>query len=183
MQPKESTIAKINNVNILAIDNGEKRVAIKPICEALGVTMQGQLERIKTDPILGSTIKICFTVGADGKKREMQTIPFKFVFGWLFTIDSSKVKPEAKESVIKYQLECYNALYNHFTEAKFFIEHKEKLLHEKNLLFEQAKIDLNDKKDELIKLKNEIKSIQNLTIDDYKTEHLQYKLDFEENPL
>lgn len=108
------TVAKVNNVSIIVIDNGEKRVAIKPICEALGVSLQGQLEKIKTDPILSSTIKMIFTVGADSKEREMQTIPLKLVFGWLFQIDSRKVKEESKEIVLKYQMECYDVLYNHF---------------------------------------------------------------------
>jgi len=32
-----STVAKVNNTEIVIIENGEKRVAIKPICDALGV--------------------------------------------------------------------------------------------------------------------------------------------------
>ena len=42
-----TTVAKINKTNILVIEkNGEKRIAIKPICEALGVDFSGQLQRI-----------------------------------------------------------------------------------------------------------------------------------------
>ena len=33
----QSTVAKINNVEIIIIENGEKRVAVKPICQALGI--------------------------------------------------------------------------------------------------------------------------------------------------
>jgi hypothetical protein len=33
-------------------------------------------------------------VATDGKKREMVTIPYRFVFGWLFTINSKNVVSE-----------------------------------------------------------------------------------------
>ena len=37
-----------------------------------------------------------------------------FVFGWLFSIDTSKVNEEARSAVLKYKEECYRALYRHF---------------------------------------------------------------------
>ena len=84
MKSTSKKVATINNVEILIIENGEKRVAIKPICEALGVSNQKQLERLKSDPILSSVITLSVTTGADGKQYKMQTFPFKYVFGWLF---------------------------------------------------------------------------------------------------
>ena len=109
------TIAKINEVSILIIENGGKMVPVTPICDILGIASNGQIERIKADAILGSTHKQCLSVGADGKERKMFSIPLKFAFGWLFTIDENKVKPEARENIIRYKLECYNVLYDHFT--------------------------------------------------------------------
>lgn len=44
----------------------------------------------------------------------MLCLPFEFVFGWLFTINPDKVKPEAAEAVIRYKRECYHALFAHF---------------------------------------------------------------------
>ena len=122
-----TTVATINNQQIVVIENGEKRVAIKPICEALGVSHKPQIERIKTDPILGSVVMLSVTTGSDGKKYEMVTIPFKYVFGWLFLIDSRNVKEEARESVLKYQMECYDALYKHFTELDDYMKYRQQL--------------------------------------------------------
>jgi hypothetical protein len=45
---------------------------------------------------------------------KMVCLPLKFVFGWLFSINENRVKPEVKEHVLKYKIECYNALFNHF---------------------------------------------------------------------
>ncbi|MGD9930143.1 MAG: phage antirepressor N-terminal domain-containing protein [Mangrovibacterium sp.] len=72
--------------------NGEKRVAIKPICQAFGIDIDSQRKKLKNDFILSSVVKLSLTTGSDGKQHEMVTIPFRYVFGWLFRIDSRNVK-------------------------------------------------------------------------------------------
>ena len=89
-------------------------MAVKPVCEALGIDHSGQIRELKEDPILGSVVDCTSTTGADGKQYEMVCIPLKYVFGWLFSISENRVKPEAKEYVLKYKKECYDVLFNHF---------------------------------------------------------------------
>lgn len=109
------SIATINGQNILMIAEEEGTyIPIKPICEALGVSMQGQLEKIKSHPILGSTIKNIFTVAGDNRNREMICLPLQFIYGWLFTIQPDRARSEYRDNIIKYQEECYRVLYNHF---------------------------------------------------------------------
>lgn len=108
-------ITRINSVEIFAEQCEDKvLVPIKPICKAIGVDFKSQFDKVKEDEILGSTMVLSTTVGSDGKDREMVCLPLKFVYGWLFTINPKNVSNEAKEAVIKYKLDCYNALYNHF---------------------------------------------------------------------
>jgi hypothetical protein len=126
METKTTVVAKINDIDIVIIQNGNDMVPVKPICEALGIDFSSQLQKLKSDPILSSTMGLSTTVGGDEKNREMVTIPFKYVFGWLFRIDSRNVKEESKEAVLKYQLACYEALYEYFVGAKKFLEVKEK---------------------------------------------------------
>ena len=115
----------INDTEIFIISNGlEKFVAIKPICEALGVDYSSQLQKIKDDEILSSTVGLNTTVGADGKERKMQSIPIKYVFGWLFTINPENVKPEIKHLIIKYKKECYDALFDSFTKRTSLLKEK-----------------------------------------------------------
>lgn len=171
-----TTVAKINNVEIIVIENGEKRVAVKPICDALGVSIQGQLEKLKNDPILGSTVKLSFMVGADGREREMQTIPFKFVFGWLFRIDSRNVKVDARPLVEKYQLECYEALYSHFTGYADFIEQKEALIEQQLQRVEEARINFKNTKSVLDDANTTLKAIRQLTFSDYDAQRRQLKM-------
>lgn len=77
MQAITKTVAVINGSKIQIIQNGEKLVPIKPICEALGVQYPRQKEKIENDEILSATVRLTRTVAADGKDREMFCIPFK----------------------------------------------------------------------------------------------------------
>lgn len=107
------TIVRVNNVDIIATSD-EQMIAIHPICEALGIDEEGQRQRIVRDEILSSTACMIKAVAADGKDREMYCIPYKYVFGWLFSIDTSRVNEEARPAVLRYKEECYDALYRHF---------------------------------------------------------------------
>lgn len=107
------TIVRVNNVDIIATSD-EQMIAIRPICEALGIDEEGQRQRIVRDEILSSTACMIKAVAADGKDREMYCIPYKYVFGWLFSIDTSRVNEEARPAVLRYKEECYEALYRHF---------------------------------------------------------------------
>lgn len=175
-KPTVSTVAKINNVEIVIIENGEKRVAIKPICEILGVDFSAQLQRIKNDEILGSTVGLSTTVGSDKKAREMQTIPFKFVFGWLFTINPKNVSPEAKESVIRFKLECYNALYNHFTRQSEFLEQRQKAIDKQLEEVTRLRRDFKDAEHRMRDARNELDRVRSITFNDWLADQSQLTL-------
>ena len=171
------TIAQINEVDLLIIENGEKRVPIKPICELLGVDFSSQLKKIKDDEILSSTLVLNTILGKDKKSRDMQTIPYKYVFGWLFGINPKNVKPEAKAIVIKYKLLCYDALYYHFTAHSEFLEEKQLKLEEKMSTITNLKSEFSTAKNKLKDAEDELKSIRNLKFEDWDLEKRQLKLD------
>lgn len=173
------TIAKINKVDILVIENGEKRVAIKPICQALGIDEDAQRRRLKEDPILGSVTVLSTATGADGKNYEMVTIPFKYVFGWLFRIDSRNVKEEAREAVLKYQMECYDILYRHFTAYADFVEHKQQLIDVQIELEREARKNFNSARTVLKAAESNLYKVSKLSFDDYDAENQQLKFNFE----
>lgn len=88
--------------------------AIKPICENIGLAWNAQLERIKRDEVLNSTIRIIRMVANDGKNREMLCLPIHYLNGWLFGVDTNRVKAEIKETLITYKRECYQALFDYW---------------------------------------------------------------------
>lgn len=93
--------------------------AVRPIVEALGLSWGSQSIKLNKNKEKFNCFDI-ETVGADGKIREMLCMPIKKLNGWLFSINSEKVRADLKEKVICYQEECFEALYNywHFGKAE-----------------------------------------------------------------
>lgn len=112
----QQLISRINGVEILTVErDGEVYVPIKPICEAIGIDVDAQRNKLNSDDFFNSTTAIITAVGADGKPREMYSIRLRDVYGWLATINPGKVSPEARDAVTCYRRECYDVLYEHFT--------------------------------------------------------------------
>jgi len=178
METTVTTVARVNNVDIQIIQNGEKRVAVKPICQALGIAFEPQFTRLKNDPILSSVITTNVTTGADGKQYEMVTIPLKYVFGWLFRIDSRNVKEDAREAVVKYQMLCYDALYNYFTRHDEYLEYRQKLIEHKLALYEEERLNFRLAKDRIETARDELNEARALTEETYFADKAQLQLDF-----
>lgn len=177
---KTKIVARINKVDILLIENGEKRVAVKPICQALGIDEDAQRRRLKNDPILSSVTVLSTATGNDGKEYKMVTIPFEFVFGWLFRIDSRNVKEESREALIKYQVECYRTLYRHFTAYADFVAAKQEKIEEQLSVVDSASDNFKNAKNIMDKAKAQLKMYRQLTFDDYDAENRQMKIQFQE---
>ncbi len=89
-------------------------VAVKPICESLGLRWHGQFERIKRDCILNSSIRV-IRMATPGGARETLCLPLEFINGWLFGVDENRVRNEdVRQKVLAYKRECYQVLFDHF---------------------------------------------------------------------
>lgn len=106
-------VKRVNDVNILVSTDTEQLVPIKPICEALGIDPESQRKKIKEHHILGQELLVTKVVAADGKRRDMSCLPIGYVLGWILTINPENISKEAKETMIKCQIECFNALLNY----------------------------------------------------------------------
>lgn len=108
-----------NNQSLITVEQGGNHyVAMKPICENIGLAWESQLLRIKRDDVLNSTMIIMIIVAEDGKKREMICLPIEYLNGWLFGIDINRCKPEIRGTLIKYKKECYQALHDYWFNGK-----------------------------------------------------------------
>ncbi len=172
------TIVRVNNVDIVATSDEQKLVPIKPICEALGIAFERQSVKLKEHPILAPRVTLAVMVANDGKGREMICLPMKYIFGWLFTINPANVNEEAKENLIRYQKECYDALYNHFTARTEFVEQKQKEIDRQLTIVEEAKEHFKSAKNVLTDAEAKLKKLRTLTMDDYDMERRQLKFDF-----
>lgn len=97
-------------------DDGEICVALKPICENIGIAFNGQWERLNRTP--WATVRMIRTVGADGKQRDMLAVTRKTLTMWLATIDTNRLSDEqARRNVVVYQQEAAEALDQYFNEG------------------------------------------------------------------
>lgn len=180
MEPnQELNIARVNNVSIVCVNKDETNyVPIRPICDALGIDANGQKQRIERDEILSSTACMTHAVAADEKEREMLSLPLKYIFGWLFSIDTSKVNEDAKPSVLRYKMECYNALYEYFSEPQTFLAQKQQEMEKYINEFQERQAAFKDAKKLMDESKQKLNAVTKLTIDEWRANNRQLAIDF-----
>ena len=96
-------------------------VPLRPICDYLGVSWSGQRDRTVRDPVLKTEVRgvrVTRTPGAGGGTQEMTCLPLDYLSGWLFGINATRVKPEVRDRLIRYQRECYRVLAEAFQEGR-----------------------------------------------------------------
>lgn len=110
MSTKINKFLEFNGRTIYYLDvNGTNWIAIKPICEVLGVNYNRQFQNLKEDEILLSEFAIQqMQLPGTSQRRSFVCLPEKFIYGWLFSIKSES--QELKE----YKKKCYEVLFNHF---------------------------------------------------------------------
>lgn len=170
-------IARVNNVDIVSISE-EQFIPIRPICEALGIDDKAQRNRIERDEILSSTGVIMTSVGADGKQRDMMCLPIEFIFGWLFSIDTSRVNEEAKHFVVSYKKECYHALFKHFTAPQTFLKQKQAIIEEMVKEYQSCQQNFKDAKNKMNEAKTKLNNIMSYTIEDWEANNRQLEIGF-----
>lgn len=98
-------------------------LALKPMVEAMGLDWSAQLKRVKRDPILVEGMAMMATPFGRGGDQECVCIKLDLINGWLFTIDSSRIKDDTvRQRVQTYQRECYQVLHDHFAGKRKPIE-------------------------------------------------------------
>lgn len=172
-------IAKVNNVAIMAGNDAMKLVPIKPICEALGIDDRSQRQKIQSHPILASTGVLSTLVASDGKTREMYCIPFEYVFGWLFTINPANVKEESREGLIKYQQECYHALYEYFSSYASFVNQKQKRQAEDWARYQVIQKEFHEAKAKLAQAKKMMNKTVEYSFEEWNANNRQLVIEFD----
>jgi hypothetical protein len=107
--------ANFRGTEILGVElEGTVFVVLKPLVEAMGLAWNGQLERIKRDVVLSEGMRVIRIPSLRGGDQDTVTLRLDRLHGWLFTVDSRRVREEIRERIHVFQRECYEALYRHF---------------------------------------------------------------------
>ncbi len=127
LQPAEQKTVLFYDDEITAVRLADGRVfiPIRPICEALGVDYSAQRQRINRDEVLVEEVTSVVITTTDieaGSTRprtsEMICLPLDYLNGWIFGINASRVKPEIKDRLLRYQRECYRVLADAFQDGR-----------------------------------------------------------------
>ena len=111
-------IISFNNQSLITVEqNGNHYVAMKPICENIGLAWEPQVLRIKRDEVLSQGM-IVMIIPTNGGNQNMICLPIEYLNGWLFGIDINRCKPEIRDTLIKYKKECYQALHDYWFNGK-----------------------------------------------------------------
>jgi len=112
----ENKLVKFYETELISFvdDAGVPFVAVKPICTAIGLDADSAVRSIKTHPILGDVACVHTVRDAINRENSMFCLPIRQINGWLFSIDIKKVKPEARENLIRYQRDCFDVLFGFY---------------------------------------------------------------------
>lgn len=96
----------------LALVDDIPYVAIRPIAQFLGLDWSAQYRRTQRDDILAEDMRQIIMTTANGKHRNMVSIPLELLPGWLFGITESRAtKPEYAAKIRRYRRECFRVLW------------------------------------------------------------------------
>ncbi|NHQ81556.1 hypothetical protein HA051_08210 [Chromobacterium vaccinii] len=93
--------------------NNEPYTPMKPIVEGMGLDWKAQYRRL-TDSVERWGM-VMMTIPSGGGGQEMMCMPLRKLAGWLMTIQTNRVKPEIRDTILAYQSECDEALWQYWT--------------------------------------------------------------------
>lgn len=100
-----------HDLTVITGPAGEHLVAMKPICEAIGLGWQSQYNRIQRHPVLSTSVFIMNTqMPGDDQQREITCLPLDMLNGWLFGVEVNRCREEIRPILIQYQRECFGVL-------------------------------------------------------------------------
>ena len=157
-----------NNQSLINVEqNGNHYVAMKPICENIGLAWEPQVLRIKRDEVLSQGM-IVMIIPTNGGNQNMICLPIEYLNGWLFGIDINRCKPEIRDTLIKYKKECYQALHDYWfngkAERKTTVDDRTGLRNAVNMLVSKKGLIYSDAY-HLIHQRFNVESIEDLTFE------------------
>lgn len=157
-----------NNQSLITVEqNGNHYVAMKPICENIGLAWEPQVLRIKRDEVLSQGMIVMITP-TNGDNQNMICLPIEYLNGWLFGIDINRCKPEIRDTLIKYKKECYQALHDYWfngkAERKTTVDDRTGLRNAVNMLVSKKGLIYSDAY-HLIHQRFNVESIEDLTLE------------------
>lgn len=174
---KTTNVAIVNGITLQVVaDEREQLVAVKPVCEILGVNYPGQFTKLKEHPLYGSVIELSPTTGADGKAYDMVCLPLRYFPSWLFSINPNNVKEDIRENLLEYQLKCNDVLFDYFFRRTDFAMKKEEKVNLAREAYEDSTEEVRLAKSRQTLAKTNFDKALAWTFEDYDAERQQLSI-------
>ena len=119
---EEKTIIFYNDeLTAVKLETGEIFVPVARLCDNLGLSWPGQRERINRHEVMSEAlmrIRVTRTLIVAGPQargaQDMLCLPLDMIPGWLFGIQTGRVKEDIRPKLIRYQRECFRVLWDAF---------------------------------------------------------------------
>jgi len=109
-----------DELTAVKLKDSEIYVPVVRLCDNLGLSWPGQRERIYRDEVLSESLKTIRVTrmvkegGRGGGAVDTLCLPLDLIPGWLFGIQTSRVRGEIRPKLIHYRRECFRVLWDAF---------------------------------------------------------------------
>lgn len=97
-------------------DDDKIYVNIKGICTSLGLDFSSQRKKLLSDPTYSKSLSRGDITTVKGE-RESLFLDSDLLQGWLFSIQTNRLKPDIRAKHILYKRECFKVLNDYFTKG------------------------------------------------------------------
>lgn len=162
----------------LAEEGMNRYVAIKPICEDLGIAFRKQHDKIKSHPMFSSVVTLRVITASDKKGYETTCLPLMFAMIWLGSINASNTKNP--QLTLEMQLRYIKALYDSIEKPRLFLADKKMKVEKLHQQRTALKKEFNATKSALSNVEKEFDKELNKTMQEWEEEKAQQLLEFPE---
>lgn len=133
-----------HNAELFLVEhNGQPYTPLRQIVQGMGLDWASQFTKIK-QKFATCVVEITMQILGDDQVRSHTCIPVRKLPAWLYSVNPNKVKPELRDTVIKYQEECDDVLWDYWTKGiavnpRSTKEEREPLTNAVNLLVAKTK--------------------------------------------
>lgn len=149
MSLQQITVPFYNADLYLVEHNGQPYTPLRQIVQGMGLDWASQFTKVK-QKFATCVVEITMQILGDDQSRSHTCIPVRKLPAWLYSVNANKVKPEHRDTVIKYQEECDDVLWDYWTKgravnpSKSTPKDRESLRHAVSNLVSRAKINFSD---------------------------------------
>jgi len=107
-----------HNAELFLVEhNGQPYVPMRSIVQGMGLDWKSQFVKLK-QRFSACVVEITMQILGDDQARSYTCLLLRKLPAWLYSIHANKVKPELRDTVIMYQNECDDVLWDYWTKGQ-----------------------------------------------------------------